>query len=132
MSIFQSDCIKIVLSDQIPKVKSVSRDEGDDDAAAQPHTAPEYFIHRSLLSSLSLELYKHINNDMKEGRENVLELSEVDAGTLDNFLGWAYFKDYKLYVTHSLLLIISTAYLNGSGAEWSSLVVDQTRKAPRA
>lgn len=69
MSFFQSGLIKIVFKDLIPKDKSVSRDEGDDDAAAQPHTAPEYFIHRSLLSSLSLELYKHINNDMKGERK---------------------------------------------------------------
>jgi len=56
---------------------------------------PEYFIHKDLLSSLSPELHKHINNDMKEGRENLIELSEVDEPTLKAFLEWAYFQDYQ-------------------------------------
>ncbi|RPB23928.1 hypothetical protein L211DRAFT_230014 [Terfezia boudieri ATCC MYA-4762] len=28
---------------------------------------PEYFIHKTLLSSLSTEFHKHVNNDMKQG-----------------------------------------------------------------
>jgi len=42
-----------------------------------------------------MELYKHANNDMKEGRENVIELSEIDVSTLEAFLEWAYYKDYN-------------------------------------
>lgn len=115
MNFFQTPCVKIILKDPNISIKvelaslgleNDGADEsdpaapGDGAAGAQPPSAPqpEYFIHKSLLSSLSLELYKHINNVMKEGNENVLELSEVDSPTMEAFLGWAYFKDYELYV----------------------------------
>ncbi|RPB23927.1 hypothetical protein L211DRAFT_785969, partial [Terfezia boudieri ATCC MYA-4762] len=56
---------------------------------------PEYFIHKTLLSSLSTELHKHVNNDMKEGKEKLIELGEVDEPTVEAFLEWAYFQDYQ-------------------------------------
>ncbi|KAF8464274.1 hypothetical protein BDZ91DRAFT_640381, partial [Kalaharituber pfeilii] len=59
-------------------------------------------IHKSLLASLSPELQKHTNNEMREGREGVMELSEVDEPTMEAFLEWAYFKDYTVYWTSPL------------------------------
>ncbi|KAF8418880.1 hypothetical protein EV426DRAFT_539193, partial [Tirmania nivea] len=59
-------------------------------------------IHKTLLSSLSAELHKHVNNDMKEGKENLIELSEVDEPTLEAFLEWAYFQDYIQWVASPL------------------------------
>ncbi|KAF8459940.1 hypothetical protein BDZ91DRAFT_636201, partial [Kalaharituber pfeilii] len=53
-------------------------------------------VHRSLLASLSAELDKHVNNDMKEGTQGVMELSEVDEGTMNAFLQWAYKGDYNM------------------------------------
>ncbi|KAF8465072.1 hypothetical protein BDZ91DRAFT_640047, partial [Kalaharituber pfeilii] len=53
-------------------------------------------VHKSLLASLSPELQKHTNNEMREGTEGVMELSEVDESTMEAFLEWAYFKDYTV------------------------------------
>ena len=89
----RSDVFKIVLKDAIPESHDLT--EGTSAPAKSGSERPEYFIHKTLLSSLSTELHKHVNNDMKEGRENVIELSEVDEPTLEGFLQWAYFKDYQ-------------------------------------
>lgn len=79
-----------------PTLSSSGRPTSATDVSLEPKLAtPEYFIHKSLLSSLSMELYKHANNDMKEGRQNVIELREVDESTLEAFLEWAYYKDYN-------------------------------------
>ena len=40
-------------------------------------TLAEYLIHRSLLASISPELGKHTNNEMKEGKEGRMILREV-------------------------------------------------------
>ncbi|KAF8460017.1 hypothetical protein BDZ91DRAFT_635347, partial [Kalaharituber pfeilii] len=53
-------------------------------------------VHKSLLGSLSPELQKHTNNEMKEGRGGVMELGEVDEATMEAFLEWAYLKDYTV------------------------------------
>ena len=87
----RSDVFKIVLKDAALE----SLTEGTSTTIKHDSKRPEYFIHKALLSSLSTELDKHVNNDMKEGRENVIELSEVDEPTLKAFLEWAYFKDYQ-------------------------------------
>jgi len=90
----RSDVFKIVLKDATPESQdSPSLTEGT--AAKSDSERPEFFIHKTLLSSLSTELDKHVNNDMKEGRENLIELSEVDEPTLEAFLEWAYFQDYQ-------------------------------------
>ncbi|RPB23930.1 hypothetical protein L211DRAFT_825127 [Terfezia boudieri ATCC MYA-4762] len=87
----RSDVFKVVLKDAI----SESQDSSSLTATKSDSGNPEYFIHKTLLSSLSPELDKHINNDMKEGRENLIELSEVDEPTIEAFLEWAYFQDYQ-------------------------------------
>ena len=82
-------------------VKVVLKDVLDAGTSGDSH---EFFIHKSLLSSLSPELDKHTNNDMKEGREGVLVLSEVDIPTMEAFTEWAYFKDYAMSVSHLAIL----------------------------
>lgn len=57
-----------------------------------------FFVHKRLLASLSPELEKHVNNDMREGREGQMHLSEVEEETMIAFLCWAYTHDYKAYV----------------------------------
>ncbi|KAF8453579.1 hypothetical protein BDZ91DRAFT_807898 [Kalaharituber pfeilii] len=62
---------------------------GADDGAAVanlPQEKPEFYVHRKLLASLSPELDRHANNHMKEGLEDVMELSEVDEPTIKAFL----------------------------------------------
>ncbi|RPB23932.1 hypothetical protein L211DRAFT_825130 [Terfezia boudieri ATCC MYA-4762] len=86
-----SDVFKIVLKDAI----SESQDSPSPIATKSGSGNPEYYIHKTLLSSLSTELHKHVNNDMKEGKENLIELGEVDEPTVEAFLEWAYFKDYQ-------------------------------------
>ncbi|KAF8459935.1 hypothetical protein BDZ91DRAFT_851825 [Kalaharituber pfeilii] len=57
---------------------------------------PEFWIHKSLLASVSPELAKHTNNDMKEGREGKMVLHDVDRTTLERFLQWAYKRHYTV------------------------------------
>ncbi|KAF8460192.1 hypothetical protein BDZ91DRAFT_785495 [Kalaharituber pfeilii] len=60
-----------------------------------PTPRTEYFIHKALLASFSNVLHKHVNNDMREGQEGIMELNEVDEETLKGFLLWAYTKEYR-------------------------------------
>lgn len=57
---------------------------------------PEYLIHRSLLATISPELGKHTNNDMKEGKEGRMILHEVNEATMERFLQWAYQGHYTV------------------------------------
>ena len=92
----RSDVFRIVLKDAAPESQdSPSLTDGISIPTKSVSGRPEYFVHKTLLSSLSTELDKHVNNDMKEGRENLIELSEVDEPTLEAFLEWAYYQDYQ-------------------------------------
>jgi len=51
-------------------------------------------IHKKLLASISPELNKHVNNDMKEGIEGKIHLPEEGAEALTLFIEWAYSGDY--------------------------------------
>ncbi|KAF8458290.1 hypothetical protein BGX38DRAFT_1265034 [Terfezia claveryi] len=91
-----SDVFKIVLKDATPEPQEPpSLTEGTIIPTKSGPRRPEYFIHKTLLSSLSTELHKHVNNDMKEGNEKLIELGEVDEPTVEAFLEWAYFQDYQ-------------------------------------
>ncbi|KAF8452951.1 hypothetical protein BDZ91DRAFT_668854 [Kalaharituber pfeilii] len=57
---------------------------------------PEFYIHKALIQSLSPELSKHVNNDMREGHEGIMELSDVDDETMQAFMEWAYTKEYSV------------------------------------
>ncbi|KAF8452946.1 hypothetical protein BDZ91DRAFT_802508 [Kalaharituber pfeilii] len=57
-------------------------------------SSPEFYIHKALIQSLSPELSKHADNDMREGREGTMELSDVDDDTMQAFMEWAYTKEY--------------------------------------
>ena len=70
--------------------------------AGASRNSNEFFFHKSLLSSISDVLDKHINNEMKEGRDGVLILSDVEVGTMRVFAEWAYTKDYGSSVHFSL------------------------------
>ena len=59
-----------------------------------PAAESAFYVHKDLLASLSPELEKHVNNDMKEGREGQMHLSEVEEGTMKAFLRWVYKDDY--------------------------------------
>jgi len=51
-------------------------------------------IHKTLLASISPELNKHVNNDMKEGIEGKIHLPEEGEEALTLFIEWAYSGDY--------------------------------------
>jgi len=51
-------------------------------------------IHKTLLASISPELNKHVNNDMKEGIEGKIYLPEEGEEALTLFIEWAYSGDY--------------------------------------
>ena len=51
-------------------------------------------IHKKLLASISPELDKHVNNDMKEGIEGIICLPDEGEEVLTLFTEWAYTGDY--------------------------------------
>ncbi|PUU78967.1 hypothetical protein B9Z19DRAFT_980797, partial [Tuber borchii] len=51
-------------------------------------------IHKKLLASISTELNKHVNNDMKEGIEGIICLPDEGEEVLTLFTEWAYTGDY--------------------------------------
>ena len=60
---------------------------------------PEYYIHKEILASVSLEMQRHIMNEMQEGLQGEMVLREVDDETVQHFLEWAYVKSYTMCVT---------------------------------
>ncbi|KAG0635545.1 hypothetical protein HOY80DRAFT_892890 [Tuber brumale] len=53
-------------------------------------------MHKKLLASISPELDKHVNNNMKEGIEGVIHFPEEGEGMLTLFTEWAYTGDYTI------------------------------------
>ncbi|RPA89221.1 hypothetical protein L873DRAFT_1558956, partial [Choiromyces venosus 120613-1] len=51
-------------------------------------------IHKTLLASISPELNKHVNNDMKEGIEGIIYLPDDEEEVLALFTEWAYTGEY--------------------------------------
>ncbi|PUU78970.1 hypothetical protein B9Z19DRAFT_1140566 [Tuber borchii] len=51
-------------------------------------------IHKKLLASISPELNKHVNNDMREGIEGIIRLPEEGEEVVTLFTEWAYTGDY--------------------------------------
>ncbi|PUU78962.1 hypothetical protein B9Z19DRAFT_980825, partial [Tuber borchii] len=51
-------------------------------------------MHKKLLASISPELDKHVNNDMKEGIEGIICLPDEGEEVLALFTEWAYTGDY--------------------------------------
>ena len=51
-------------------------------------------MHKKLLASISLELDKHVNNDMREGIEGIIYLPDEGEEVLTLFIEWAYTGDY--------------------------------------
>ncbi|KAI5811782.1 hypothetical protein DFH27DRAFT_597484 [Peziza echinospora] len=72
--------------------------EGGDEGQADTKGAAEnvLYIHKAVLAGLSPELEKHVNNDMKEGRNNTLVVREVDYSVMQMFVEFAYTQSYTL------------------------------------
>ena len=51
-------------------------------------------IHKKLLASISPELDKHVNNDMKEGIEGIIHFPDEGEEVITLFTQWAYMGDY--------------------------------------
>ncbi|KAG0637653.1 hypothetical protein HOY80DRAFT_249007 [Tuber brumale] len=51
-------------------------------------------IHKKLLASISPELNKHVNNDMREGTEGIIRLPDEGEEALTLFTEWAYTGEY--------------------------------------
>ena len=52
-------------------------------------------MHKKLLASISPELNKHVNNDMREGIEGKIHLPEEKEDVLTLFIEWAYTGGYS-------------------------------------
>ncbi|KAF8452954.1 hypothetical protein BDZ91DRAFT_853279 [Kalaharituber pfeilii] len=90
----RSSFFKIVLKDAKATLANCDNHSPSADRSVARQKKSEFYVHRDLLASLSPELDKHVNNNMKEGLEGVMELSDVDDPTMKAFLVWAYTKDY--------------------------------------
>ncbi|CUS12647.1 unnamed protein product [Tuber aestivum] len=53
-------------------------------------------IHKKLLASVSRELNKHVNNNMREGIEGIICLPDEEEETIAHFTEWAYTGEYTL------------------------------------
>ena len=51
-------------------------------------------IHKKLLASISPELDKHVNNDMREGIKGIIYLPDEGEEVLTIFTKWVYTGDY--------------------------------------
>ncbi|KAF8416417.1 hypothetical protein EV426DRAFT_626891 [Tirmania nivea] len=114
-SIFQGGSFTILLADpnggskDNAAVKSPNLPEpGPSSITPTTKPLPEYLVHRALLASVSPELGKHTNNDMKEGQEGRMVLREVSETTMERFLQWVYKGHYTLKETGALGLSIHT------------------------
>jgi len=81
-----SEFYKLTLRDSKPTAKFIWQNTSPDESI--------FYVHKELLSSLSPEFSKHINNEMKEGKEGVIALSDIDPATMKAFLSWAYSGHY--------------------------------------
>ena len=66
---------------------------------------PEYHVHQEIIS-VSEELERHVNNQMREGQERRMVLHEVDSTTFGRFLEWAYTGKYDMSVIDYTLICI--------------------------
>ncbi|KAF8460160.1 hypothetical protein BDZ91DRAFT_799055 [Kalaharituber pfeilii] len=54
-----------------------------------------FYVHRSMLASMSPEMAKHVNNAMKEGQEKAILFHDVDYVTMQRVIQWGYAKTYE-------------------------------------
>ncbi|KAF8461631.1 hypothetical protein BDZ91DRAFT_797921 [Kalaharituber pfeilii] len=97
---------------------------GDEKQVVGNDSMTTFFVQRELLASLSPELRKHIENEMKEGLNGEMVLYDVDKDTMQRFLQWAYLKDYKTLQTQavsSTLLLHAKLYVFGDRFNIGSL-----------
>ncbi|KAF8445448.1 hypothetical protein BDZ91DRAFT_814660 [Kalaharituber pfeilii] len=94
-----------------PKDTDVANDAANETNSGLPQER-KFYVHRSMLASLSPELDKHVNNDMKEGLEGIMELNDVEEATMKALLEWAYTKNYTISnpTSASALLKHTTVY----------------------
>ena len=76
-------------------------------------------MHKKLLASISPELNKHVNNDMKEGIEGVIRLPDEEEEVLTLFTEWAYTGDYAR--KHNAALAIVGDSMGPEQDPWPSL-----------
>ena len=97
LHVFQSEFFKLTLKDPKGQQRGQTADTPKvSDVYTRDLVGNEpFYVHKALLESLSPELAKHVNNDMREGREGEMKLSEVDEGTLIALLSWAYGHNYE-------------------------------------
>ena len=65
-------------------------------------------IHKKLLASISPELNKHVNNDMKEGVEGIIRLPDEGEEVLTLFTEWAYTGDYARKHDATLAIVVDS------------------------
>ncbi|KAF8459941.1 hypothetical protein BDZ91DRAFT_740635 [Kalaharituber pfeilii] len=68
-------------------------------STSAPDSSSVFYIHKALLANISSELRKHVHNEMKEGKEGVMTLGDVDKETMARFVEWAYTGDYPVEET---------------------------------
>ena len=86
---------KLIFSSDICKITTA---ESSTDTTGTCTTSTDFKIHTALLASLSPELKKYLENEMKEGLLGTVVLKEVDEDTILRFLQWAHRGTYSVPV----------------------------------
>ncbi|KAF8464861.1 hypothetical protein BDZ91DRAFT_783466 [Kalaharituber pfeilii] len=107
-SILRSELFQILLKSD----DAVSQSEGSEVLAANSCRTSDsggpFYVHRSLLASMSPELDKHVHNEMKEGKTGIIVFKEVDSITMERVLEWGYTKKYCTGATGPASILIHT------------------------
>ena len=84
------------LSSPFFKIVIAEGDQRGHDQVTEKAAGSVLYIHKAVLTGLSPELEKHVNNEMKEGRSNTMVIKEVDCPTMEMFMEFAYMQYYSL------------------------------------
>ena len=88
---------KLIFSSDLCKI-TTAESSADSTGTCTCTTSTDFKIHTALLASLSPELKKYLENEMKEGLFGTVVLKEVDEDTILRFLQWAYRGTYSVPV----------------------------------
>ncbi|KAF8459861.1 hypothetical protein BDZ91DRAFT_785590 [Kalaharituber pfeilii] len=113
-TVLQTKVFTIILPDANVDVATTSHPNtstarGNADSSNESvETMPVFYVHKGILASISPEFLKHIENEMREGLEGEMRLREVDMGTMQAFLKWAYLNEYSVPADWDLMTALLT------------------------
>ncbi|KAF8465512.1 hypothetical protein BDZ91DRAFT_727577 [Kalaharituber pfeilii] len=93
---YESEFFRIIIDDTTLLQRTEAGRNVPVDSDQDTSIRRTFYIHKALLSSISPELMKHVENDMREGRKGEMIVQDVSYLTMKNFIDWAYAKTYNV------------------------------------